>query len=98
MLQKDIVNEGGDLGIIGDDVFAFGDSNFSPALGVETICFFPKNPSPLVAAGEEGELIVGMKNEGYLTGGGFGFSNSNFNVCGSLMCGGCMDNGYTYGS
>ncbi|KAI7997607.1 Mannose-6-phosphate isomerase 1 [Camellia lanceoleosa] len=35
---------------------------------------------------------------GYLTGGGFGFSNSNFNVCGSLMCGGCMDNGYTYGS
>ncbi|KAI7989350.1 Mannose-6-phosphate isomerase 1 [Camellia lanceoleosa] len=56
--------EGGDLGIIGDDVFAFGDMNFSPAQGVETICFFPKNPSPSVAVGEEGELIVGMKNEG----------------------------------
>ncbi|KAL7190726.1 hypothetical protein ACSBR2_022911 [Camellia fascicularis] len=56
--------EGGDLGIIGDDVEPFGDRNFSPAPGVETICFFPKNPSPSVAAGEEGELIVGMKNEG----------------------------------
>ncbi|CAL5444973.1 unnamed protein product [Camellia sinensis] len=56
--------EGGDLGIIGDDVFALGDRNFSPAPGVETICFFPKNPSTSVAAGEEGELIVGMKNEG----------------------------------
>ncbi|KAF5931492.1 hypothetical protein HYC85_032365 [Camellia sinensis] len=33
---------------------------------------------------------------GNLTGGGFGFSSSNFNVCGSIMCGGCMDNGYTY--
>ncbi|CAL5361803.1 unnamed protein product [Camellia sinensis] len=55
--------EGGDLGIIGDDVFAFGDRNFSPAPGVETICFFPKNPLPSVAVGEEGELIVGMKNE-----------------------------------
>ncbi|CAL5426192.1 unnamed protein product [Camellia sinensis] len=31
-----------------------------------------------------------------LTGGGFGFSNSNFNVCGSIMCGGWMDKGYTY--
>ncbi|CAL5425078.1 unnamed protein product [Camellia sinensis] len=59
----EVVIEGGDLGIIGDNVFAFGDRNFGPALGVETICFFPKNPSPLVAAGEEGELIVGMKNE-----------------------------------
>ncbi|KAI8011498.1 Mannose-6-phosphate isomerase 1 [Camellia lanceoleosa] len=39
-------------------------TNFSPAPGVETICFFPKNPSPSVAAGKEGELIVGMKNEG----------------------------------
>ncbi|KAI8000673.1 Translocon-associated protein subunit alpha [Camellia lanceoleosa] len=58
--------EGGDLGVIGDNVEVFRDRNFSPAPGVETICFFPKNPSPSVAAGagEEGELIVGMKNEG----------------------------------
>lgn len=56
--------EGGDFGIIGDDVEAFGDRNFSPAPGVEPIRFFPKNPLPSVAAREEGELIVGMKNEG----------------------------------
>ncbi|CAL5328954.1 unnamed protein product [Camellia sinensis] len=56
--------EGGDLGIVGDDVEVFGDGTFSPAPGVETICFFRKNPSRSVAAGEEAELIVGMKNEG----------------------------------
>ncbi|KAF5951609.1 hypothetical protein HYC85_009553 [Camellia sinensis] len=56
--------EGGDLGIVGDDVEVFGDGTFSPAPGVETICFFRKNPSRSIAAGEEAELIVGMKNEG----------------------------------
>ncbi|THG20670.1 hypothetical protein TEA_002291 [Camellia sinensis var. sinensis] len=55
--------EGGDLGIVGDDVEVFGDGTFSPAPGVETICFFRKNPSRSIAAGEEAELIVGMKNE-----------------------------------
>ncbi|KAA8546076.1 hypothetical protein F0562_020472 [Nyssa sinensis] len=56
---------GGDLGIVGEDVQDFGgDGNFSPAPGVETVCVFPKNPSRLVAAGEESELLVGMKNEG----------------------------------
>lgn len=37
--------EGGDLGIVGDDVQDFGGGNFSPAPGVETVCVFPKNPS-----------------------------------------------------
>ncbi|KAG5526768.1 hypothetical protein RHGRI_032882 [Rhododendron griersonianum] len=56
--------EAGDLGIVGDDVQDFADRNFSPAPGVETICVFPKNPSRSVIAGEESELLVGMKNEG----------------------------------
>ncbi|CAL5408294.1 unnamed protein product [Camellia sinensis] len=85
--------EGGDLGIIGDDVFAFGDRNFSPAPGVETICFFPKNPLPSQNMLDQSYLLLKTR---YLTGGGFGFSNSNFNVCGSLMCGGCMDNGLVF--
>ena len=56
--------EGGDLGIVGDDVQDFGSDSFSPAPGIETICVFPKNPSKSVAAGEESELLVGMKNDG----------------------------------
>lgn len=56
--------EGGDLGIVGDEVQDFGDGTFSPAPGVETICVFPKNPSRLVTAGEESELLAGIKNEG----------------------------------
>ncbi|KAL3539059.1 hypothetical protein ACH5RR_002425 [Cinchona calisaya] len=53
-----------DLGIVGDDVQDIGGGSFSPAPGVETVCVFPKNPSKLVAAGEEGELLVGVKNDG----------------------------------
>lgn len=59
------VVQGGNLGIVGDDVQDFGDGSFTSATGVETICVFPKNPSRLVPAGEETELLVGvMKNEG----------------------------------
>ncbi|KAI8024499.1 Translocon-associated protein subunit alpha [Camellia lanceoleosa] len=58
------VIEAGDLGIVGEDVQDFGDGSFSPAPGVETICVFPKNPSRVIAAGEESELLVGLKNEG----------------------------------
>ncbi|KAL7002590.1 hypothetical protein U1Q18_003742 [Sarracenia purpurea var. burkii] len=61
---SDVAIEGGDLGIVGDDVQDFGDGSFSPAPGVETVCVFPKNPSRLVTAGEESELLVGMRNEG----------------------------------
>ncbi|KAL0356645.1 UNVERIFIED_CONTAM: Translocon-associated protein subunit alpha [Sesamum calycinum] len=56
--------EGGDLGIVGEDVQDFGGGSFSPAPGVETVCVFPKNPSKFVVAGEESELLVGIKNEG----------------------------------
>ncbi|KAK2983791.1 hypothetical protein RJ640_017194, partial [Escallonia rubra] len=60
------VEEGGDLGIVGEDVQDYGSGSFSPAPGVETVCVFPKNPSKSVMAGEESELLVGMKNEGKL--------------------------------
>ncbi|KAF3653868.1 putative proline-rich protein 4-like isoform X1 [Capsicum annuum] len=56
--------EGGDLGIVGEDVQDFSSESYTPAAGVETVCVFPKNPSKLVAAGEESELLVGMKNDG----------------------------------
>ena len=35
--------DGGDLGIVGEDVQDFGDGNFDPAPGIETVCVFPKN-------------------------------------------------------
>ncbi|PIN12742.1 Translocon-associated complex TRAP, alpha subunit [Handroanthus impetiginosus] len=62
--EVDSSEEGGDLGIVGEDVQDFDGGSFSPAPGVETVCVFPKNPSKLVTAGEEGELLVGIKNEG----------------------------------
>ncbi|KAI3670225.1 hypothetical protein L1987_88043 [Smallanthus sonchifolius] len=40
------VKEGGD---VGDDVHKFGGGNFNPALGVETLCAFPKNPAKCTA-------------------------------------------------
>ncbi|KAK2665523.1 hypothetical protein Ddye_004097 [Dipteronia dyeriana] len=52
-----------DLGIVGEEVQDFGDETFSPAPGVETVCIFPKNSARIVTAGEETELIVGMKND-----------------------------------
>ncbi|KAK5842265.1 hypothetical protein PVK06_004601 [Gossypium arboreum] len=54
--------EGGELGIVGEDVQDFGDGNFGPAPGVETVFIFPKNSAKLVVAGEETELLVGMEN------------------------------------
>ncbi|XP_041014109.1 translocon-associated protein subunit alpha-like isoform X2 [Juglans microcarpa x Juglans regia] len=58
------VEEVGDLGIVGEDAQDFGDENFSPAPGVNTVCVFPKNSARVVPAGEETELLVGMKNDG----------------------------------
>lgn len=43
--EVDSSGEGGDLGIVGEDVQDFGGGSFSPAPGVETVCVFPKNPS-----------------------------------------------------
>ncbi|KAK3412651.1 translocon-associated protein subunit alpha [Eucalyptus grandis] len=56
--------DGGEVGIVGEDVQDFGDGNFSPAPGVTTVTVFPKNSAKLVPAGEETELLVGMKNDG----------------------------------
>ncbi|GAV77441.1 TRAP_alpha domain-containing protein, partial [Cephalotus follicularis] len=56
--------EGGDLGIIGEDPLDFGDGTFSAAPGIDTVCVFPKNSARLVPAGEETELLVGLKNDG----------------------------------
>lgn len=55
--------DGGDLGIVGEDVQDFGGGTYGPAPEVETICLFPKNPSKFVPAGEESELLVGLKND-----------------------------------
>lgn len=41
--STEAVEEVSDLGIVGEDVQDFGDGNFSPAPGVNTICVFPKN-------------------------------------------------------
>ncbi|KAF2322795.1 hypothetical protein GH714_030877 [Hevea brasiliensis] len=53
-----------DLGIVGEDAQYFGDGSFSPAPGVDTVCVFPKNSARLVPAGEDAELLVGLKNDG----------------------------------
>ncbi|KAG2703204.1 hypothetical protein I3843_06G119400 [Carya illinoinensis] len=63
----EVVEEVGDLGIVGEDAQDFGDENFSPAPGVNTVCVFPKNSARVVSAGEETELLVGMKNDGEST-------------------------------
>ncbi|CAM8968737.1 unnamed protein product [Rhodiola kirilowii] len=54
--------EGGDIGIVGDDVHDFSEETFSSAPGIETVTVFPKNVGKLVTAGEETELLVGLKN------------------------------------
>ncbi|KAE8672868.1 Translocon-associated protein subunit alpha [Hibiscus syriacus] len=56
--------EGGELGVVGDDVQDFGNGNFDSAPGVETVSLFPKNTAKLVQAGEDTELLVGMENVG----------------------------------
>ncbi|KAF5764427.1 putative translocon-associated protein (TRAP), alpha subunit [Helianthus annuus] len=49
---------------VGDDTHDFSVGNYNPAPGVETVSVFPKNPVKLVVAGQETELLVGLKNEG----------------------------------
>ncbi|KAK1434301.1 hypothetical protein QVD17_00038 [Tagetes erecta] len=63
-LVAETVGEGGDLGIVGDDVQDFGGENYSPAPGVETVCVFPKNAAKTVVAGKETEILIGLKNDG----------------------------------
>ncbi|XP_061341641.1 translocon-associated protein subunit alpha [Gastrolobium bilobum] len=56
--------EATDIGIVGDDAQDFGDEIFTSAPGIDTISVFPKNSARLVTAGEETELLVGVKNDG----------------------------------
>ncbi|TKY67770.1 Translocon-associated protein subunit alpha [Spatholobus suberectus] len=56
--------ESSDIGIVGDDVQDFGDGTFPSAPGIDTISVFPKNSARLITAGEESELLVGVKNDG----------------------------------
>ncbi|KAL6494788.1 hypothetical protein OROGR_031588 [Orobanche gracilis] len=48
--------EGGDLGIVDDEVQDFGSGSFSPAQNCGMVA--------VVVAGEESELLVGLKNDG----------------------------------
>ncbi|XP_076910294.1 translocon-associated protein subunit alpha-like [Bidens hawaiensis] len=61
-LVAETVKEGEHVG--DDDVHDFGIGSFNPAPGVETLCVFPKNSAKLVVAGQETELLIGLKNEG----------------------------------
>ncbi|XP_004505694.1 translocon-associated protein subunit alpha-like [Cicer arietinum] len=60
----DTTGDASDVGFVGDDVQDFGYGTFSSAPGIDTISVFPKNVAKLVTAGEETELIVGVKNNG----------------------------------
>ncbi|KAF7810806.1 translocon-associated protein subunit alpha-like [Senna tora] len=51
--------EGSDVGIVG-----INDASFPSAPGIDTFCLFPKNSAKLVPAGEERDLLVGVKNDG----------------------------------
>lgn len=43
MEVPEAAEESSDLGIVGEDVQDFGDGNFNPAPGIETVSVFPKN-------------------------------------------------------
>ncbi|KOM51089.1 hypothetical protein LR48_Vigan08g191600 [Vigna angularis] len=60
----DNIEESSDIGIVGDDAQDFGDGTLSSAPGIDTISVFPKNSARLITAGEESELLVGVKNDG----------------------------------
>ncbi|CAH1414393.1 unnamed protein product [Lactuca virosa] len=62
--NADLVAETVAEGAVSDETQDFGVGNFSPSPDVETVCVFPKNSAKLVVAGQETELLIGMKNEG----------------------------------
>ncbi|KAF4382045.1 hypothetical protein G4B88_006677 [Cannabis sativa] len=61
---SETVDESSDLGIVGEDVQDFGDEIFNPAPGIDTVSVFPRNSARVVTAGEETDLLVGVKNDG----------------------------------
>ncbi|KAJ6809869.1 translocon-associated protein subunit alpha-like isoform X1 [Iris pallida] len=62
--SDEVAEDGGELGIVGEEAQEFSDGSFSSAPGIDTICVFPKNSARLIPAGEETELLVGLHNEG----------------------------------
>ncbi|XP_028767994.1 translocon-associated protein subunit alpha [Neltuma alba] len=56
--------EASDVGIVGQNTEDLGGESYSSAPGIDTLCVFPKNGAKLVPAGEETDLIVGVKNDG----------------------------------
>ncbi|KAL5097742.1 hypothetical protein RYX36_002069, partial [Vicia faba] len=53
-----------DIGIVGDDAQDFYSvGTFSSAPGIDMISVFPKNITNLVTAGDDIELLVGVKND-----------------------------------
>ncbi|XP_008457651.2 translocon-associated protein subunit alpha [Cucumis melo] len=62
--EEAVVDDATDLGIVGEEELDYGDGSFSAAPGVDTVCVFPKNSARLVVAGEETEILAGVKNNG----------------------------------
>ncbi|KAK4284829.1 hypothetical protein QN277_001610 [Acacia crassicarpa] len=52
------------VGIVDQNTQDLGDESYSSAPGIVTHCVFPKNGAKLVPAGEETDLLVGVKNDG----------------------------------
>lgn len=44
-VEVEAAEDGGELGIVDDEVQDYGGGSFVSAPGVETVCVFPKNPS-----------------------------------------------------
>ncbi|XP_047332744.1 translocon-associated protein subunit alpha-like [Impatiens glandulifera] len=65
--DAETIVEGADSEVVGENAKYSADTTFSSATEVDTVCVFPNNPSKLVVAGEETELLVGMKNYGEST-------------------------------
>nr|GEY56023.1 translocon-associated protein subunit alpha-like [Tanacetum cinerariifolium] len=63
LLSSSFFIQGG-AGIVGDEAQDFGVGTYNSAPGVETVCVFPKNIGKLVVAGQETEVLIGLKNEG----------------------------------
>ncbi|WOG84744.1 hypothetical protein DCAR_0103928 [Daucus carota subsp. sativus] len=63
-VEVEAAEDGGELGIVDDEVQDYGGGSFVSAPGVETVCVFPKNPSKSVVAGEPTDLLIGLKYEG----------------------------------
>lgn len=67
-VDDDIASEVGDgeSALVADPVQDLSDVELTPAAGVDTIYFFPKNADKSTSAGEEAEVIVGVSNHGDL--------------------------------